>query len=148
VSAATSGLHHVGVPVSNMDRSLAFYKDVLGFTEVGIVVEAAGEALEGPLQVENPSLKAVFLQSGDLTLELIEYYSPEMAPYTTRNCDVGAVHVCLLVEDIQAVHQTLLDAGVSVNAPPLKLEEGDLAGHSFCYFRDPDGIQLELFQRP
>ena len=146
--AKVSRLHHIGIPVSDMERSIAFYTRLLGFTEAGITATAQGPELSAVLQVDDAELEAVFLRSGDLFLELLHYSSPEIKPFSGRNCDVGVVHVCFEVDSVQAVHDELVAEGVAFNAPPMTLEEGDLAGHTFAYFRDPDGIQLELFELP
>lgn len=146
--ATVSRLHHIGIPVSDMERSLAFYERLLGFTKPGITAVAEGPELSAVLQVPDAKLDAVFLRSGDLFLELLQYSSPEIQPFNGRNCDVGVLHVCFEVEDAQAVFEELSADGVAFNAPPMTLEEGDLAGHTFAYFRDPDGIQLELMELP
>jgi catechol 2,3-dioxygenase-like lactoylglutathione lyase family enzyme len=142
--------HHIGVPVSSIDVSLPFYKDVLGLTEAGIAGGGEGDEMSQALEVDGAKVRFVFLTTpeGDL-IELLEYANPR-EPFGLRNCDVGAVHVCFEVEDMDAAHQALKDKGVHINHPPIDLDEsnGDLAGYSFMYFRDPDGVQLEFYTVP
>jgi catechol 2,3-dioxygenase-like lactoylglutathione lyase family enzyme len=64
------------------------------------------------------------------------------------------MHLCFEVHDLEAAYRDLVNQGVHVNAPPVVLQSGDgveagsLAGTKILYLRDPDGIQLELFELP
>ncbi len=64
------------------------------------------------------------------------------------------MHLCFEVDDLDAAHRDLVSRGVYVNADPAVLQDGDgvdagpLAGTKILYLRDPDGIQLELFELP
>jgi catechol 2,3-dioxygenase-like lactoylglutathione lyase family enzyme len=144
-------LHHVGIPVSNMERSLAWYEDVLGIVAANISGAGSGEVLSQMLEVPGADLRGVFIKVGDhVMFELLQYNSPAPEPYALRNCDVGAVHICFEVDDIHAAHEQLKASGVHINHAPVPLDGtgGDLDGYWFCYFRDPDGVQLELMQVP
>jgi len=143
--------HHVGIPVSDLERSLAWYKDVLGIVSANITGEGSGEMLEQMLEVPGADLKAAFVQvDANTQFELLQWKTPASEPFTQRNCDIGAVHICFEVEDIHAAYEQLKEKGVHINAAPALLDGtgGDLDGHWFCYFRDPDGVQLELMQLP
>jgi catechol 2,3-dioxygenase-like lactoylglutathione lyase family enzyme len=142
--------HHIGVPVSSIEVSLPFYQDVLGLTEAGISGGGEGEAMSQALEVDGAKVRFVFLGTAEgVLLELLEYDNPRR-PFELRNCDVGAIHLCFEVDDMDAAYRALQDRGVKINHPPIDLDEsnGDLAGYSFLYFRDPDGIQLEFYQVP
>lgn len=71
---------------------------------------------------------------------------PEAEPQDRHNNDVGAVHVAFEVDDIEDAYRKLRDRGVKFNSSPVWIEHGPLAGCAFCYFSDPDNVQLELFQ--
>ena len=139
------GVQHVGVAVSDLARSLTFYADVLD-VHPAFVAEGGGDALSQAVGVPDADLKFAFLKVGDSVLELLEYTQPTGRAYALRNCDVGAVHIAFAVDDIDAMCKTLESRGVKFNAPPLQIDEGPLAGSTFAYFTDPDGVQLELFQ--
>ncbi len=141
------GVHHVGVPVQNLERSLAFYEEVFGLTP-SFREHFEGPGLDTVVQVESSRIDAAYIKVGESMLELLHYAEPAGAPFQLRNCDVGAIHVGFEVDDIDAMHRKLEARGIAVNAPPGQIAEGPLAGHKSCYFRDPDGIQFELFQRP
>jgi catechol 2,3-dioxygenase-like lactoylglutathione lyase family enzyme len=80
-------------------------------------------------------------------LEFLEYDRPVGSDFDRLNCDVGAIHVCLEVDDIDRVYGLLADWGVAFSTAPTP-QAGAIEGNTICYFRDPDGIQLELWQRP
>ncbi len=146
-----SRLHHVGIPVSNLQVSLPWYTKVLGLVDTEIRATGSGEVIEKALQVEGCDVTVAFLRVGEhVLLELLEYASPPSKPFQLRNCDVGALHVCFQVDDIMTTYSALRDEGISFNAEPVLLDQsaGNLAGYSFAYFRDPDGISLELFEVP
>lgn len=140
------GLHHVGVPVRSLERSLAWYRDVFDL-EPTFVTRAEGPELSQTVQLERASLSFAFLELGNTVLELLEYQSPIGEDFSLRNCDVGAAHVCFEVEDIDRVYARLSKKGVEFNIGPTKVQGGVLEGDRYCYFRDPDGIQLELWER-
>lgn len=141
------GIQHIGVPVKDLDTSLAFYKEIFGL-EPEFVHTAEGRDLARAVDVPDAKLTFTFLQLGNTYLELLEYHTDRDENYDLRNCDVGAVHICFEVDDIQQTYQELLAKGVDVVAGPLFIEDGPLTGYTFVYFRDPDGITLELFELP
>ena len=143
---ALKGVHHVGVPVRSIERSLAWYRDLFGL-EPDFVALAEGPELERTVQIEGARLRFAFLQLGGCQLELLEYESPIGEDFALRNCDVGAIHVCFDVEDIDRVYDQLQAKGVEFSIEPTRVQGGVLEGDRYCYFRDPDGIQLELWER-
>lgn len=140
------GVHHIGIPVRDIDRSLAWYRELFGLAPEFVDVSES-QATSTIVQLDNARLRFAFLHLPNAILELLEYERPTGADFTLRNCDVGAIHVCLEVDDISRVHRLLSDRGVPFSSPPTA-QAGPIAGHRCCYFRDPDGIQLELWQRP
>ncbi|HEX7289946.1 MAG TPA: VOC family protein [Conexibacter sp.] len=144
--ATPRGLHHVGVTVRSIERSLAWYRDVFGL-EPSFVALSEGPVLERTVGLENARLRYAMLELSGCRLELIEYLSPIGDDFTLRNCEVGATHVCFEVADIDAVYAELRAKGVEFSVEPSQVLGGVLEGDRYCYFRDPDGIQLELWQR-
>lgn len=140
-----TGLQHVGIPVSDMERSLDFYQNVLGL-ELLFVAEGSGDDTSKAVGVPNAHLQFAFLRAGDAIFELLHYITPTGKPYSGMNCDVGASHVAFEVSDIDEAYKHLTAQGIQFNSAPVHLDEGPLAGCAFAYFPDPDGIQLEIFQ--
>jgi catechol 2,3-dioxygenase-like lactoylglutathione lyase family enzyme len=141
-------LQHIGLTVSDIERSLSWYSAVLG-VEAGEIATAGSHALARALRVgDDVSLRFAFLEAGSVLLELVEYVTPRGRRSPRRNCDVGSVHVCFTVDDIDAVHKSLSEHGVPFSSAPLPLTDGQLRGARYVYFTDPDGIQLQLIQFP
>lgn len=142
-------IHHAGIPVSDLERSLAFFRDVLGLTPE-FRVESEGRDLSRAVGVEGAhSLMAMIPLPGGSAIELLQYLEPIGRCYDRGNNDVGATHICLEVADIAAARTEIARHGVEFLAEPLEAERGPLAGWQFVYFKDPvDGITFELMQAP
>lgn len=140
-------VHHIGITVSDMRQSFDWYTKMFGI-EPGPVNHNEGPSLEAGVQVPNASLDYSMIEIGNVRIEFLEYLKPRGNTFTLRNCDVGATHICLQVDDMDAAYETLVSRGATFNAPPEELTEGSMAGSKWAYLRDPDGIQLELWQRP
>lgn len=144
-AAMFRGVHHVGLTVSDLDHSLAFYERLVGRVR-DFSTESEGPALSKAVGVPGARLRFGFITLGSLHLELLEYRNPRRDRYELANSDPGAAHVCFEVVDLRAAMESLAEDGVRFYSEPLDIEEGPLAGYSFVYFDDPDGITLELFE--
>jgi catechol 2,3-dioxygenase-like lactoylglutathione lyase family enzyme len=142
------GVHHTGIVVSDLERSIDFYLNILGLemlTEPSLVADDP-ELGEG-LGVPGAALRMVTFRVEDDTLELLEYSAPP-SPIETpmpQNA-LGSHHVAFRVDDIQAKYGELTAKGVRFLSPPNAIDEGVLAGWRWAYFTDPDGITLELVE--
>jgi catechol 2,3-dioxygenase-like lactoylglutathione lyase family enzyme len=142
---AYRGVHHVGLTVSNFDRSMEFYERLLGRIR-DFDTESEGPELSRAVGVENASLRFGFISMGPVHLEILEYRNPRRDRYELRNSDVGASHVCFEVNDLRGLMSELSGEGIVFYSDPIDILDGPLAGFSFAYFDDPDGITLELFE--
>ena len=146
-----SRIHHAGVTVSDLGRSLRFYRDLLGMRVLEDVRLTSGE-VAALLGVDEIDLHLVNLDTGDgRILELLEYARPEgrQVEYTSR--DAGSGHLALAVRDLDAVAAGIEAAGGSVisRRPVTAADtEGIFAHARLLYVRDPDGMILELVQLP
>ena len=141
------GIHHPCLIVSDLDRSVAFYRDLLGM-KVTTEFESSGPFVESMQELPDASLRLALLEAQEDALELIQFVSPRGKPFDRRRCDVGTTHVCFEVDDIDAHYQDLQKKGVRFTTPPLLIDGGPLKGWRVVYFIDPDGITLELMQKP
>jgi catechol 2,3-dioxygenase-like lactoylglutathione lyase family enzyme len=142
-------VHHAGIPVSDLERTLAFFRDVLGLTPE-YSLESEGPDLSRAVGVDGAhSLMAMIVLPGGTALELLQYVEPVGRPHDRDNNDVGATHICLEVADIAAASSEIARHGVEFLAEPLETRSGALEGWQFVYFKDPvDGITFELIQAP
>ena len=145
MTTAYGEVHHVGLTVKDIDRSLAFYEKMFGVTPL-FVNSASGDELSTSLGVPDAKLRFAFLQFGDGVVELLSYDNPRKESFTRRNCDVGSAHVCIHVDDIRSAYEELKEKDAEFFSEPLRIDGGPLDGCSFVYLRDPDGITLELFE--
>jgi catechol 2,3-dioxygenase-like lactoylglutathione lyase family enzyme len=138
---------HTGITVSNLERSLAFWRDVMGF-ELSHTAHQTGELAEEITGVAAAEIKLAVLKTpGGHKIELLEYLAPaDRKRANLRPCDVGSVHVALLVEDLDAVLAQIAALGWEAAGKPQTLKRGPNAGKRVVYVRDPDRTTIELMQ--
>lgn len=147
---SSTGLHHTCYTVSDVERSLRFYCDVLGCVPIARQ-EKEGGYLAAIVGYPDAHVRMAHLRvpGDDHVIELFEYVTPEGTPADIQPCNVGASHLCFLVEDLPALYERLRERGVtSFVSPPVEVDTGINAGGYALYLRDPDGITVELFQPP
>ncbi len=142
-------MQHTSFTVSSMERSLAFYRDLLGLKVIADQ-GGAGGYLATVTGFPNVDIRVVFLtlHGADHLLELIEYRSPVGTPADVRTCNPGSAHVCFATDDILADYERLSAAGVRFRSAPVPIVGGRHKGGQTVYLLDPDGITLELIQLP
>jgi lactoylglutathione lyase len=122
------GLAHVAIKVTDLDRSLDFYINRLGFPEML------------RLNKDDGSTWLVYLRiTDDQYLEVFPGAENDRAPGWDAN---GMNHMCLAVEDIDAVVQRIEAAGIALLLP-LKLA---VDGNRQAWIEDPDGNRIELME--
>ncbi|MGE3268502.1 MAG: VOC family protein [Chloroflexota bacterium] len=144
------GVHHAGVTVSDLDRSLGFYRDVLGL-EVIVVAERTDATIGQIVGYPGARIKLAFCGvPGDTArVELLQYLDPTGAPGDGETFRPASGHVCFRVDDIQAMHEKITAAGYAPRSTtPVEILEGPNTGAKAFYVRDPDGYTVELFQLP
>lgn len=149
MSNQLQSIHHVGLIVSDLDRSIYFYHDLLGLPFANEPTPwFEGPVLEAGVGVPNARLRQVCFWVGDTSqMELIEYDNqPTFNGGPVPNNHRGAAHVCFRVEDIAAKKAELESKGVRFYSDINVVDEGPLAGWRWCYFSDPDGLALELVE--
>ncbi len=143
-------VHHAGFTVSDIDRSIAFYRDVLGMKLVRRQ-EGTAEYLSRVVGFPGVQLDMAFLTFGEdqeYTLELLKYKSHPGEPVPTETNRPGNRHLCFIVDDIWAAYRELTSQGVVFVNEPAEVTAGINKGARAAYFRDPDGFSLEMIQPP
>ena len=143
------GADHTGITVSNLERSLAFWRDVLGF-ELSHTAHQKGELAQEITGVQGAEIKLAVLRApGGHKIELLEYLAPaDRKRANLRPCDVGSVHVALLVYDLDSVLERIAASDWKAAGKPQTLTKGPNAGKRVVYVRDPDGTTIEFMELP
>jgi lactoylglutathione lyase len=145
-----SMLHHTGFTVSNLERSLAFYLDVLG-CELLARQEKQGGYLAAIVGYPDAHVRMAHVRAPDSVhvIELFEYLAPTPGRSQLEPRNVGTAHICFIVADLEATYERLRAADVGTFfSPPVEVDTGINAGGRALYLRDPDDIPIELFQPP
>jgi len=138
---------HTGITVSDLDRSIRFYRDLLG-CEVSAPVRAEGPFFEAVTGVPGCRIDVAFARLPGHVIELLCYRDPPSRPSTLKACDPGFMHVCLKVDDLEQVVQQVRGAGFMALGTVQRAEGGPADGLKVVYVRDPDGVVLELIEEP
>lgn len=142
----------VGMTVSDMDRAVDFYSDLLGFRKISDM-EVSGAAYEQLEGVRGARMRVVQMQLGNEVIELTDYLNAEgrPIPLDSHSNDLWFQHVAIVVSDMDVAYQHLRDAGVQfVSNIPQTLPDylTAAAGIKAFYFQDPDGHNLEIIYFP
>jgi len=142
----------VGIPVVEMDRSVAFYTRVLGFRVVADH-EVTGADYEHFLGVFGTRLRVVRLALGEEAIELMQFLAPRgrSIPEDLRSNDRAFQHVAIIVSDMDKAYAWLRQNHVEhASTGPQRLPDWNpnAGGISAFYFRDPDGNFLEILHFP
>jgi catechol 2,3-dioxygenase-like lactoylglutathione lyase family enzyme len=147
--AGVVGAHHTSFTVAEIDRSIEFLRDRLGL-ELLYRREVRAEYFAEIVGLPGCVAVAALLRIPGTThhVELFEYEEPRGEPVMPRPCDPGSSHLSLLVDDLPAMYERLVAAGVEFVSPPVLVTAGPNRGGYGVYLRDPNGILIELFQPP
>ncbi|WP_089722147.1 VOC family protein [Candidatus Entotheonella palauensis] len=146
-------IDHVAVMVSDLERSLRFYRDILG-----LEVVSPEEHNDGPISimVDIPKVRMreyrmrapagihghTRNEGAGFTLDLIQWLNPVSPAERYPIHHVPSAHICFGVEDVPATYERLKAAGVEIVSPPVRFT-GEGEWH-VLFFYDPDGNLLEL----
>ena len=138
--------NHTSFTVSDLDRSIAFFSEVLGFEMVNRA-QRDPKLISSITGVPGADIEVAYIQGPGHRLELIQYHGPsERSQVDSRPCDSGFAHVAYDVDDV--------DAAVAASAPhqflPIgevtMIDKGPNAGRKVVYLRDPDGVTIEYIE--
>lgn len=139
---------HTGITVSDLDASIAFYRDVLGLF-VGEKFRVEGPLFEAITGTPNAQIDIAFVQAPGHVIELLYYADPgDKKTSKLRAYDPGFLHVCLKITDIDKVVEAVAKAGFKAIGPVQTMPDGPVKDMRVVYVRDPDNVVLELIQEP
>ena len=137
------GMNHVGISVASLDRSIRFYRDVLGMEMISQRTFEGGQ-YEAILALGGASGRVALLKAQNMQLELFEFSRPAPAPGVPNRpvCDHGITHFCVEVSDVEGEYERMKSAGVVFHCPPVEF----FCAAKAAYARDPDGNAFELLE--
>lgn len=145
--ATITRAHHTGFQVADLERSVAFYRDILGF-EIVFAWNPQADYIRELVGYPDADIHAAILRlpGSDVFLELLEYRNVERAPIDTRTANPGTAHIAFFVDDLDVLYADLTARGVRSVSAPVTPTIGPNEGGRAVYMIDPDGIRVELIQ--
>lgn len=142
------GTNHTSFTVTDLDRTVGFFRDCLGFQllnraprDPDIVSRITG--------VEGADMEIAFLRGPGCTIELIEYKAPaNRGRVEARPCDAGFAHMAFDVDDVDAAIAAAKQHAVEPIGKPVPINDGPNKGRRVVYLRDPDGVTIEFIEIP
>ncbi|TPI44365.1 VOC family protein [Mesorhizobium sp. B3-1-6] len=139
--------HHTGFTVRSLERSIAFYRDILGF-ELAFQWNPQAEYIGELVGYPSVDLHGAILRlpGTDVCLELLEYRNIEQVRVDMRNGNIGNGHIAFNVDDLLSLYEELVAKGVKSVSAPVTPTIGPNKGGKAVYLIDPDGFRVELIQ--
>jgi len=139
--------HHTGFTVRSLERSIAFYRDLLGFElafQWNPQAPYIGELVGYPaVDLHGAILR---LPGTDVCLELLEYRNVTQTPVDMHNGNIGNGHIAFNVDNLLELYAELTAKGVKSVSPPVTPTIGPNKGGKAVYLIDPDGFRVELIE--
>lgn len=146
------GVDHVGINVPDVDAASAFFHDMFGFVPVTEMRDIpVDDAFKKTFHMHaDAKVKSIrMLRAGDgANIELFQYESPSAVKEQPFYDDIGASHIALYTDNIDAAVASLRAKGVTVLTDPIKMTQGPAAGNAWVYFLTPWGAKMELVSYP
>ncbi len=145
--ASITKTHHMGLQVADLDRSVAFYHETLGF-EIIFAWNPQAPYIREITGYPDADIHAAILRlpGSEVVLELLEYRNVEKTPVDTRTANPGTAHIAFFVDDLEALYADLTARGVPSVSAPVTPTIGPNKGGLAVYMIDPDGIRVEFIQ--
>jgi lactoylglutathione lyase len=139
--------HHTGIQVADLERSLDFYRDLLGF-EVVFRWNPKAEYIGTITGYPDADFHVAILRmpGSDMFLEILEYRDVEKSPVDTRTANPGTAHLAFFTDDCDGLYAELKAKGVASVSEPVTPTIGPNKGGRAVYMIDPDGIRVEFIQ--
>lgn len=144
-------IYHVGLTVSDLDRSIAFYRDILGLEFQGEIF-MAGEETDRLFRMKDTKARVAYLNASKAIeappIELIQFVDNKVKKAKGNLFTTSISEVCFYTDDIERVYNSLIEKHVECLSEPQYFDfRANESGESRAfYFRDPDGIVLEMMQ--
>ena len=140
-----SGLNHVGLTVTDLDASVAFYTEVAGMEFLRRGFKTGGEWFDTLTHNDGAVIDAAHVGFDSFSLQLVQYHQGEGGRSQTGHNRIGNMHLCIDVDDVDGKHAEI--TGLGAHSPTAIVDVAGGPARSF-YIEDPDGIPVEFLHRP
>jgi catechol 2,3-dioxygenase-like lactoylglutathione lyase family enzyme len=137
--------NHVGISVTDLDRSITFYRQMFGMEPLADPFPFSGSQFSEIMDIPEVQGRMCMIAGGDMWLELFEFSKPvgKAKDPAYPVSDRGISHFGLTVDDVQATYDKLKAAGVAIHGRLQTFNGGSMRA---AYCRDPDGNVFEIMQ--
>jgi glyoxylase I family protein len=147
-AVALQGFSHIGICVSDIERSKAFYVDVLGFTEL-YALDIVGDEVAATME-QSGAFRSAMLLRGDVRIELLQWIDVATTGSGTRKpmTELGFTHLSFRVDDVHELTEAVRAAGGEIHEHTLTVMggAGDESAVRLIYCTDPDGTRIEFME--
>lgn len=140
---------HTGFSVASLDEAVRFWTQAMGF-ELVRTGEMGGDFLRAATGVDDPLCRmALVVSPGGYPIELLEYSTAQALGKVPDSAGaIGAAHLAVTVASIATAIARIAAQGWRVKGSPQPIPAGPRAGTIVAYVSGPDGVTIELMQRP
>ena len=144
-------IYHVGLTVSDLDRSVSFYRDILGLAYIG-EIWMDGKETDALFRRKNCKARVAYLNGSDgenmPPVELIQFVGQDIQRRSADLFTTSVSELCFYTDDIDEAYERLREHHAECLSGPRDFDFTKVGfGKSRAfYFRDPDGIILEMMQ--
>ncbi|MGZ7886209.1 VOC family protein [Ligilactobacillus salivarius] len=142
-----SVVNHVGITVSNLEKSIEFYETLTG-KKISNKDEIGGKRMAQTQGLDDTLIRYANLHLDNINIDILEYVEPKSTKANYSNEQISAMHLCFEVDDIETAVARMKEIGIEPEGEPIYLEKSDGLkvgfGTGVVYFKDPDGTNLEL----
>ncbi len=141
-------VHHHTLTVSDMDRSLQFYRDLLGFSVLYDKVRENLPAYDKVMNLRDVKVRVVLLNdaTAESVVALLHFLNPIPQKREMSNLFIGSTALAVQTDDIDADYRRLTKAGVRFTCEPVEVVRDGRVAARLAYGFDPDDIVIELYQ--
>lgn len=139
------GFSHVGIAVSDLDRSVRFYSEVFGFAQL-YQLDFNDDEVAATME-QSGKFRSAMLIRGDVRIELLQWVDVATSGSGTRKpmTELGFTHLSFRVEDVHELSEAVVAAGGAVHPQTLTFLGAEGSPQTgLLYLTDPDGTRIEV----
>ncbi len=142
------GFNHTAFVVSDLDRSISFFKELLGF-ELASRASRDPKAIEGMTGLAGVDIEIAYLRGVGQWIELIRYKAPSnRGKALPKIFQDGSGHIALDVADIEEAVARSADYGLKPVGKIVTIDQGPNEGRKVVYLQSPEGLSVEFIEVP